>query len=200
MNNLTTLIKRLEAATSRLEDIATATELGQDDQHTGISGVGESTASNTNLKSKDLPSEPLPEFIEEFDVLLDSSINGYVRLSKELGGVVAQQAVEVLKGFQEQRKFLLVSAKATKPDLTAYQQLLKPINEVLLSAVADGIMMLAWVTVDNRPYKHVDECLGSAQFFGNRVLKDCKEDPKQVEWVNSFYKIFRDLSSYRMKS
>lgn len=214
MNNLTTLIKRLEAATSRLEDIATATELGQDDQHTGISGVGESTASNTNLKSKDLPSEPLPEFIEEFDVLLDSSINGYVRLSKELGGVVAQQAVEVLKGFQEQRKFLLVSAKATKPDLTAYQQLLKPINEVLvsvtelkesnrpdpmlpqLSAVADGIMMLAWVTVDNRPYKHVDECLGSAQFFGNRVLKDCKEDPKQVEWVNSFYKIFRDLSSY----
>ncbi|PHH74083.1 hypothetical protein CDD80_3326 [Ophiocordyceps camponoti-rufipedis] len=190
MHNLTTLIKRLEAATSRLEDIATATELGQDDHHTGLD---ESTTSNTNFKSKDLPSEPLPEFIEEFDVLLESSINEYVRLSKELGGVVAQQAVEVLKGFQEQRKFLLVSAKASKPDLTAYQQLLKPINEVLvsvtelkesnrpdpmlpqLSAVADGIMMLAWVTVDNRPYKHVDECLGSAQFFGNRVLKDRKE-------------------------
>lgn len=44
-----------------------------------------------------------------------------------------------------------------------------------LSAVADGIMMLAWVTFDNRPYKHVDECLGSAQFFGNRVLKEHRD-------------------------
>lgn len=74
-----------------------------------------------------------------------------------------------------------------------YQDLLKPINESLiavtnikdasrsspmfdqLSAVADGIMVLAWVTVENRPYKHVEASLGSAQFFGNRVLKEFKD-------------------------
>jgi adenylyl cyclase-associated protein len=44
-----------------------------------------------------------------------------------------------------------------------------------LSTVSDGIMVLAWVTIDTRPYKHVDECLGSAQFFGNRVLKEQKD-------------------------
>lgn len=44
-----------------------------------------------------------------------------------------------------------------------------------LSAVADGIMVLGWVTVENRPFKLVDESLGSAQFFGNKVLKDHKE-------------------------
>lgn len=99
----------------------------------------------------------------------------------------------MLRGFQEQRKFLLITTRAAKPDLPVYQNLLKPINEALmavgeikdsnrpdpmytqLSAVADGIMMLAWVTVDSRPYKHVDECLGSAQFFGNRVLKEQKD-------------------------
>jgi adenylyl cyclase-associated protein len=99
--------------------------------------------------------------------------------------------------------------------MAVYQELLKPINTALmtvtelkeanrpdsmythLSAVADGIMVLAWVTVDNRPYKHVDECFSSAQFFGNRVLKEYKEkDPKHVEWLHAFYQIFRDLSDY----
>lgn len=77
--------------------------------------------------------------------------------------------------------------------MSVYQDLLKPINESLiavtnikesnrgspmfsqLSAVAEGIMVLAWVTVDTRPYKHVEESLGSAQFFGNRVLKEFKD-------------------------
>ena len=77
--------------------------------------------------------------------------------------------------------------------MAVYQDLLKPINDALvavsnikeanrpspvfsqLSAVAEGIMVLAWVTVDNRPWKHVEESLGSAQFFGNRVLKESKE-------------------------
>lgn len=77
--------------------------------------------------------------------------------------------------------------------MAIFQELLKPINEALMAVtelkesnrpdpkythlctVADGIMVLAWVTVDNRPHKHVEECLGSAQFFGNRVLKEFKE-------------------------
>jgi adenylyl cyclase-associated protein len=108
------------------------------------------------------------------------------------------QAAKVLQGFREQRRFLLITTKAKKPDLSGsemavYQDLLKPINEALLavsnikesnrgspvfshlSAVAEGIMVLAWVTVDNRPYKHVEQSLSSAQFFGNRVLKEYKE-------------------------
>lgn len=50
-----------------------------------------------------------------------------------------------------------------------------------LSTVAEGIMVLAWVTFENRPYKQVDEFLGAAQFFGNRVLKEQKDksDPRR---------------------
>ena len=92
----------------------------------------------------------------------------------------------------------MISTKAKKPDLAGpglpvYESLIKPINDALmavtelkdnnrpspmitqLSTVSEGIMVLAWVTVDTRPYKHVDECLGAAQFFGNRVLKESKE-------------------------
>lgn len=44
-----------------------------------------------------------------------------------------------------------------------------------LSAVSESIGVLAWVTMDSKPYKHVEESLGSAQYYGNRVLKDAKE-------------------------
>lgn len=44
-----------------------------------------------------------------------------------------------------------------------------------LSAVGDGIMVLAWVTVAHRPFTHVEEFLSSAQFFGNRVIKEYKD-------------------------
>lgn len=44
-----------------------------------------------------------------------------------------------------------------------------------LSAVSESIGVLAWVTVDPKPHKHVEESLGSAQYWGNRVLKEYKE-------------------------
>ena len=118
--------------------------------------------------------------------------------SNEIGGLVAKQAADVMAGFKAQRKFLLITTKSVRPDLQGadmalYQDLLKPINDSLmavtelkeanrsdpmytqLSAVADGIMVLAWVTVSHKPFTHVEEFLGSAQFFGNRVIKEHKD-------------------------
>ncbi|KAF4125321.1 adenylyl cyclase-associated protein [Geosmithia morbida] len=222
MHNLTTLIKRLEAATSRLEDIATSTELPKDVpaliNSTSASAAAADASAPVPASSapKSLPkvaSEPLPESVEEFDAYLKSTVEKYVNISKEIGGTVAKQAAEVLKGFQEQRKLILISTKAKKPDMSGLQSLTQPINSAVmavmdikdssrgdplsnhLTAVSDGIMVMGWVTLDNRPFKHVDESLGSAQFFGNKVLKEYKEkDPKHVEWVQSFYAVFKDLS------
>ena len=74
-----------------------------------------------------------------------------------------------------------------------FMQLLKPLQESItsvsdirdanrgspffnhLSAVSESIGVLAWVTVDPKPHKHVEESLGSAQYWGNRVLKDYKD-------------------------
>ncbi|KXH56511.1 hypothetical protein CSAL01_03336 [Colletotrichum salicis] len=229
MHNLTTLIKRLEAATARLEDIATSTiELPQAVPALNQSVASPPDASNASAPppppqapaTPQAPPEPIPESIEEFDQFIATSVEKYVKTSQQLGGLVADQAAKVLQGFQAQRNFLLITTKAKKPDLNGaemavYQDLLKPINEALvavnnikesnrgspvftqLSAVAEGIMVLAWVTVDNRPYKHVEDSLGSAQFFGNRVLKEQKDkDAQQTDWVNAFYQVFRDLADY----
>ncbi|KAK1594470.1 adenylate cyclase associated N terminal-domain-containing protein [Colletotrichum navitas] len=230
MNNLTTLIKRLEAATARLEDIATSTiELPQAVPSLNQSVASPPTVANASpppppppqaVAAPQAPPEPVPESVEEFDQFIATSVEKYVKISQQLGGLIADQAAKVLQGFQAQRNFLLITTKAKKPDLNGaemavYQDLLKPINEALvavsnikesnrgsavfsqLSAVAEGIMVLAWVTVDNRPYKHVEDSLGSAQFFGNRVLKEQKDkDVQQTEWVQAFYQVFRDLTDY----
>ncbi len=206
-------VSRLEAATARLEDIASSTiELPQavpSLQQTLASpqsgGSAASTPAGAAAASAPAPApapappaEPVPESIEEFDSFIENSVQKYVKLSNAIGGVVAEQAAFVLKGFQAERKFLLITTKAKKPDLSGsemsvYQTLLKDINTALvnvsnvkdsnrgspfanqLSTVGDGFMVIAWVTVDSRPYKHVEESLGSAQFFGNRVLKEFKE-------------------------
>ncbi|KAM0519273.1 hypothetical protein D7B24_008480 [Verticillium nonalfalfae] len=227
MHNLTTLIKRLEAATARLEDIASSTiELPQAAPGQPILPSPPIASSTTTpataapqppAAAKAVPAEPLPESIEEFDIFITTAVENYVKKSKQLGGLLADQAAKVLAGFQAQRTYLLITTKAKKPDLNGAEHLalLNPINEALiaateikdanrpspvfsqLSAVAEGIMVLAWVTVVNRPYKHVEESLGSAQFFGNRVLKEQKDkDPQQAEWVHSFYQVFRDLADY----
>lgn len=75
----------------------------------------------------------------------------------------------------------------------SYIELLKPLQDELqavsgirdrnrgspyfnqLSTVSESISVLAWVTVDPKPFKHVEESLGSAQYYGNRVVKDNKE-------------------------
>ncbi|KAI1426837.1 adenylate cyclase associated N terminal-domain-containing protein [Xylaria sp. FL1777] len=234
MYNLVTLIKRLEAATTRLEDIASSTielphvvpALSQPitsppDQSDGATPLPSASSTGTPAVSTPAPQDQLPEAVEEFDNFINQSVDKYSKASDKLGGLIAEQASKVFDGFKQQRRFLLISTKAKKPDISVsadmsvYQELLKPINEALvavgnikeanrgspvftqLSAVAEGIMVLAWVTVDNKPFKHVEESLGSAQFFGNRVLSEHKDkNPEQVEWIQSFYQIFRDLTEY----
>ena len=89
----------------------------------------------------------------------------------------------------------MITTKAKKPDMmsASYMELLRPLQDELqavstirdrnrgsplfnqLSTVSESISVLAWVTVDTKPFKHVEESLGSAKYWGNRVVKDNKE-------------------------
>lgn len=197
---------RLEAATSRLEDIAqSALELPQ-----GVPGLHVATATPTVASTPTAqapppapappsapaaaptppppPPEPLPEFVEEFDNFLSQSVDKWAKLSDAIGGLVAEQASKFVEALKEQRKFLLITSKAKKPDVPVLQDLLKPVGDLMmaisnikdsnrgsshydnLSTVAEGVMALGWITVDTKPFKHVEEFLNSAQFWGNKVL------------------------------
>ncbi|PQE29175.1 adenylyl cyclase-associated protein [Rutstroemia sp. NJR-2017a BBW] len=217
----------LEAATSRLEDIASSTiapppAADIPPQNGTIAAptpnpAAPSVAPPAPTVVKTAPEEPLPESVEGFDSFISGPVKKYVDISKKIGGVVADQAASVLKAFEGQRRFILITTKAKKPDMSSgsFLQLIKPLQESIsavndirdanrgspffnhLSAVSESIGVLAWVTVDTKPYKHIDDSLGSAQYYGNRVLKEYKDkDAAQVEWIQAYYSIFKQLSVY----
>ncbi|RAL59696.1 hypothetical protein DID88_000329 [Monilinia fructigena] len=191
MHNLTTLIKRLEAATSRLEDIASSTIPPPSDAP---------DAQNSNA-IEEVVKEPVPESVAEFDDFIQGAVKKYVNLSDEIGGVVAVNRHPVQRNQVCLMNHFKKLIKPLQDSFTAVDEIRKANRSSPyfnnLSAVSESIGVLAWVTMENKPFKHVDESLGSAQYYGNRILKDFKDkDPKQVEWIQAFYQLFKDLSEY----
>ncbi|EAA33442.3 hypothetical protein GE21DRAFT_6234 [Neurospora crassa] len=219
MHNLVTLIKRLEAATLRLEDMASSTipPIGSQAVIEPASSAPSAPASTAVSTPAPAAAVPIPESVEKFDDFLNQTVQKYVKTSNLIGGLVAEQAASVLKGFAETRKFLLAASQSKKLDMNSvdFQEAIKPISEAIqatqeikdknrgspffnhLGMVADGIMLLAWITVQSRPDKLIDESLSSAEYLGNRVMQANKNtDPQHTEWVKTFYQIFKDLSEY----
>jgi adenylyl cyclase-associated protein len=94
------LVRRLEAATSRLEDIAQATidpsaatngSLAVPAPGAPPIGQGAQSAPLPSLQAPP-PPEPLPQAIEDFGGLINKDVQKYVSLSEGLGGLLAEQA------------------------------------------------------------------------------------------------------------
>jgi adenylyl cyclase-associated protein len=90
---LTPIIRRLEAATSRLEDMASA--VVEAPKMNGASPAVTTAAPAAAVASQPAApkkvAEPLPQMIEDFDTFIDTAIKKYVDLSNEIGGPVAEQ-------------------------------------------------------------------------------------------------------------
>ncbi|KAI4257699.1 MAG: hypothetical protein LQ352_001539 [Teloschistes flavicans] len=223
MNNLTTLIKRLEAATSRLEDMV-PTISDPSATLNGVASLPESglTAPGADIRggpasSPKLAPAPLPPAIDDFDALINGDVKTFVNMSEEIGGLVAEQSAAVLRAFAAERKFLIVTTKAKKPDIQApvYMEVLKELHTTMgvvsdireanrtsplfqhLSVVSEGISVLFWVANETKPVDTITEMLSSAQYWGNRVVQAYKEkDQTHVQWVQTFYRIFKSLTAY----
>lgn len=106
-NELTAIISRLEAATSRLEDIASSTippppsDAPDAPKSNGVNPPTQQAIAT--LPSPPPPTivqapainevvkEPIPESVAEFDNFIQGAVKRYVNLSDEIGGVVAEQ-------------------------------------------------------------------------------------------------------------
>lgn len=204
-NALTTLIHRLEAATSRLEDIASSAQALDADNGslanpTAASTKASSSEPNIRSVSQSNPpptaaAEPLPESIKDMDALIEKEVKAFIDASKNIVPLVEEQSAAVAKGFADQRRFLLVSTKAKRPDPQSqtFMDLLKDLQQDLgtagdikdsnrgspvkehLAMVAEGISTLQWLVMDHKPADTVGEMIGGAQMYGNRILKTYKE-------------------------
>jgi len=103
-------LRRLEAATARLEDIASSVvELPQAvpalqqsvvPPPSGASNLSTSAATSSATTPAAVrspapapapPPEPVPESIEEFDNFIEQSVQKYANISKGIGGLIAEQ-------------------------------------------------------------------------------------------------------------
>ena len=93
---------RLEAATTRLEDIASSTiELPQASSSpkdsatlaSGASAISTPPSAPTPAAAPPPPvvQEPVPESIEEFDGFINNSVAKYAKISNAIGGLIAEQ-------------------------------------------------------------------------------------------------------------
>ena len=191
---LTDVLTRLEAATSRLEDIATTIVVDESEKPNGTNLSSDKAVAATSSPAPALPEptpEPLPRSVEDFDKLIEEDVKAFVTASSKIGDLVEQQAKAVQQAFEAERTYLLVSTKAAEPKpqppelLTDLHRYTSAVDEFRvanrpsplfthLSAVADGIVALGWI-VEKRPADHVADTLGGAQYYGNKILKDYKD-------------------------
>ncbi|KAE8148929.1 adenylate cyclase associated N terminal-domain-containing protein [Aspergillus avenaceus] len=219
MHNLTTLIKRLEAATSRLEDMA----MGLDDPSSPKTLNAAAAAPETvapeppKLAIPAAPAAPaVPPQIEDFDTLINKDVRNFVELGNKIGDLVADQSKAVLQAFEAERTYLYVSTKAKKPEPQPPELMIElhnasdNINMIResnrasplfnhLSAVAEGIVALGWF-FESKPGDFVSEIVGGIEYYGNKVLKEYKEkDKTHVQYIQSYYQVFKALAAYLKK-
>lgn len=154
--NIVTIIKRLEAATSRLEDITIFQEeahkahkklaepaASQDSPQTNAGEVESSKIEETSRLSESESASASADspFVAAFTAL-NSTISPFVAASAALDSVVGEAATLFQEAFAEQAKFLQIVARARKPEPTdpTFAQCLAPINGKIeaLTALKDA--------------------------------------------------------------
>ncbi|KAJ3024579.1 UNVERIFIED_CONTAM: F-actin-capping protein subunit alpha, partial [Siphonaria sp. JEL0065] len=197
MADLTTVLKRLEAATERLEEI--------------VAGKG------GRVVPSGTPAVNGSPLVAAYDALIEGHVKPVVAKAAALGGLLAAQAEHVAAAFEAQRVFVGVAAKAAKPRAADLPSLLKNTQVALanvvevrdaknaradplfnhLSLVAEGIPALGWVAVEPTPVPYIGDLKDAAQFYSNRVIKEYKDkDKAHVEFAQAFIALLSELQAY----
>jgi adenylyl cyclase-associated protein len=90
---LTPILRRLEAATSRLEDMASAVVEAPRTNGAlpAVTAAAPVAAVVSQPAAPKKVAEPLPQMVEDFDTFIDTAVKKYVDISNEIGGPVAEQ-------------------------------------------------------------------------------------------------------------
>ena len=92
IERLIRVFNRLEAATSRLEDMALAVDSSHADTVAAIQNEQPASAESTSsITATASAPEPLPQSIEDFDGIIEKDVKHFVTLSEKVGGLVEEQ-------------------------------------------------------------------------------------------------------------
>ncbi|EGC37548.1 hypothetical protein DICPUDRAFT_53913 [Dictyostelium purpureum] len=196
------LLKRLEAATTRLESLEKAL----------ATAASSAPASGGSVSAGSAPSAAA---VKEFQNLIDQHITPFVAISKKLAPEVVKQVEELVKALEAEKNLINTASQSKKPSQDVLMELIKPVNNFAqqvgqirdsnrsskffnnLSALSESVGLLSWVVVEPTPAPHVAEMRGSAEFYTNRILKEFKGvNQDQVDWVQHYIAFLKDLEKY----
>ncbi|CAG8436795.1 22196_t:CDS:2 [Rhizophagus irregularis] len=217
--SLTTLIKRLEAATSRLEDLASSSASSAAvSNNLSRNSVGGQPAAVSSQNNDAIVSGEVPPALAAYDELIEGPLKNFLELSKAVGGLVEDQSHVVEDSFIAQRDFIYITTQSSKPNIETIMELLKPTQQAIekvceyrennrpsplldhLSTVSEGICALGWITIEQKPAPFVEDLRDSSRFFANRVITNYKNtDKSHVDWANSFVFLLTELQNYVKK-
>ncbi|KAI5954306.1 SRV2 [Candida jiufengensis] len=211
--NIVTILKRLEAATSRLEDITVFQEeankhknstdsssnnliasQSQSDDKTALA-LKDSTTTTTTSTSEE--SAPEHKSVTAFRQFIEENVSPFVSNSKSIDPLVGESAEIFQQAFQDQIKFLSIVAQSQKPDFTdpSFTKLLTPLNE--------KITKINTIKDDNRRsnfFNHLNSLSESAAvlfWFGVPTpvsyVSDIKDSAKF--WSDRVLKEYKDKDS-----
>lgn len=205
MADLSAILSRLEAVTSRLEAAA------------GGAGAAPSAAAAAAPSADSGDVKPI---LAAFDEIMEGDFQKFVDFSSQLGGDINEAAAHVAGAFKAQREFLRIASVSKKPSGADLQKLLTPTVEALqktqkfrednrrsknfnhLSTMSEGIPILGWVQVSPKPAPYCGEMVGAAEFYSNRVIKEYKgkeESESHLAWARSFIATCKALQAFVKK-
>jgi len=200
---LNNIIKRLEVATNRLEELAKNSNFGQ--SVSSGSGADSDTSDNTPA-------------IQAFDDIMNGSVQKFIELSNSIGSPVKEQCDYFIQALKAQRQLIVTASKSKKPNPETFKELINPIevamNQVCtireknrqsklfnhLSTLSESILALGWVMVEPAPTSYLEENINASQYYIIRVMKEFKEKEKiHVEWTSTYTQILTELKDYVKK-
>lgn len=222
LHSLATIIKRLEAATSRIEDVANLYKPN------GTTGSEDSFFPDERKPATAAPAPPapppafniadVPESVKAFDEdVISAKLKPFVELTKALTGPPVIDIVGLIdKQYYDLRGFLHVTACCFKPtNPRTMEALLAPLQSGIeatirskeagrenrewfthISFIGEAANSVGWV-VNPKPPSYVSEIKDSVVYYGNKIMQDYKtKDPKHVEWVKAFLTFLDECRKY----
>ncbi|KAH7340970.1 adenylate cyclase associated N terminal-domain-containing protein [Rhizoctonia solani] len=222
LNSLATIIKRLEAATSRLEDIALAqgsasnVKQGLDAPSTHPPPAPRAPSAPGASAPASAPAED-SQSVKAFDeLIITGKLEPFLKLAGDIGGPVKEQSDLVGNLFRGLRDLIQCAAVSAKPSDAAFMTMLGPLQADItavnsikdkyrkerdfgnhFSTLSEGVPAVGWVTISPKPAPYVGDMRDSATFYANRILKDFKDkDQKHVQWARAFLELLDELKKY----
>lgn len=188
--SLSALIKRLEVATEKLENMALSTS----DSGTTQSGMMNSYTSFLN--------GPVAAFISKCKSISSDVLNEQAELFYQCANDTVKELLQTATTTQKQ------SIEFVRERLSPIQELIQRMMNIKdknrssplynhLAMIYEGTPALCWPLVESAPISYITEMRDSAQFYSNKILKEFKEKDKQhLELTRSFMNIFTELISF----